>query len=71
MVLGFALVAYPAEYGNSGVMTFVVNQQDIIYEKDFGPETAKIAGAMASYDPDKSWQKVKNEALAASESMGK
>jgi len=64
MVLGFGLVAYPAEYRNSGVMTFIVNQQDIIYEKDLGPDTAKIAGTMKKYDPDKTWKKVEKEALA-------
>lgn len=55
MIGGFALVAWPAEYGNSGIMTFVVNQQGRVYQKDFGPRTAKTVGAMKSYDPDKSW----------------
>jgi hypothetical protein len=64
MVLGFGLVAFPAEYRNSGVMTFIVNQQDIIYEKDLGPDTAKIAGAMKKYDPDKTWKKVEKTSLA-------
>jgi hypothetical protein len=66
MVLGFGLVAYPAEYGNSGIMTFIVNQQDSIYEKDLGPDTAKIVGSMETYDPDQSWKKVKKEFLPAS-----
>lgn len=55
MIAGFALVAWPAAYGNSGVMTFVINQQGKLYQKDLGPETAKIAEAMKAYDPDASW----------------
>ncbi len=54
---GFAVVAYPATYGNSGVMTFVVNHEGVVYEKDLGKGTAKIAKAMAAYDPDKTWKK--------------
>jgi len=55
MIGGFALVAWPAEYGESGVMTFIVNQQGRVYQKDLGPPTAKTTGAMQSYDPDKTW----------------
>ena len=55
MIAGFALVAWPAEWGNTGVMTFIVNQQGKIYQKDLGPRTAKIAKAMTAYDPDESW----------------
>ena len=55
MIGGFALVAWPAEYGESGIMTFIVNQQGRVYQKDVGPQTAKIAGAMKAYDPDKTW----------------
>jgi hypothetical protein len=55
MIGGFALVAWPAEYGNTGVMTFIVNQQGRVYQKDLGPTTAKRAAAMKSYDPDKTW----------------
>jgi hypothetical protein len=51
---GFALVAYPAEYGRSGVKSFIVNQDGIVYEKDLGPQTAEIAGAMREFDP-KGW----------------
>jgi len=58
MILGFALVAYPVEYGNSGIMTFVVNQNGIVYQKDLGRNTGKIAAAMKSYNPDKTWKKV-------------
>jgi len=59
MTGGFALVAYPAKYGFSGVMTFIVNQDGIVYEKDLGPETSKIAGTLNEYDPDKSWRIVR------------
>ena len=57
MIGGFALVAYPAEYGNSGIMTFIVNHDGVVYSKDLGPNTAKTAGAMTRFDPDKSWKK--------------
>jgi hypothetical protein len=59
MILGFALVAYPAEYGNSGVMTFMVNQKGTIYEKNLGKNTKHIAEAMKIFDPDKTWKKTK------------
>jgi hypothetical protein len=55
---GFALVAYPANYDNSGVMTFVVNQDGAIFQKDLGPKTASIAQAMKRFDPDDSWERV-------------
>jgi hypothetical protein len=54
---GFAVVAYPASYGSSGVMTFVVNHEGVVYEKDLGASTAAVAGAMARFDPDKTWRK--------------
>ncbi len=59
MVAGFGLAAYPAEYGKSGITTFIVNQQGIVYEKDLGPKTEEIAKAMTKYDPDKTWKKEK------------
>jgi hypothetical protein len=52
MAAGFALVAYPAEYGNSGIMTFIVNHDGVVHEADLGPDTAKLAGAITAYDPD-------------------
>ena len=55
MIGGFALVAWPAEYGETGIMTFIVNQQGRVYQKDLGPKTAKIAAAMKEYNPDKTW----------------
>jgi DUF2950 family protein len=57
MILGFALVAYPAKYGSSGIMTFIVNQDDVIYEKDLGKNTEQIVRAMQTYDPNKTWNK--------------
>jgi hypothetical protein len=58
MIGGFALIAYPAEYGNSGVMTFLVNHDGDVFEKDLGPNTAKIASGMTAYSPDHTWHKV-------------
>ncbi len=62
MIGGFALVAYPAEYRNSGVMTFVVSHAGSVFQKDLGPDTAKIAERMSSFNPDKTWQKVSDTA---------
>ena len=56
MIGGYALVGWPAEYGVSGVMTFIVNQQGRIYQKDLGDKTAKIVKKMRAYDPDPSWK---------------
>jgi Protein of unknown function (DUF2950) len=58
MVGGFALVAYPAHYGNSGVVTFLVNHEGNIYEKDLGWRTAAIASGITSFDPDNTWRRV-------------
>ena len=55
---GFAVVAWPADYGNSGVKTFIVNQRDLVFEKDLGADTAKVAEAMTEYDPDATWDPV-------------
>lgn len=55
MTGGFALVAFPARYGDSGVMTFIVNQAGIVYERNLGPDTASIAKSMIEYDPDEGW----------------
>lgn len=55
MIGGFALIAWPAEYGSSGVMSFIVNQQGRVYQKDLGPSTARLAGKMTAYDPDPTW----------------
>lgn len=57
MLGGFALIAWPAEYGVSGVNTFIVNQLAQVYEKDFGAQTSELVRAVSRYDPDKSWKK--------------
>jgi hypothetical protein len=58
MIGGFAIVAYPAVYRASGVKTFSVNHEGVVYEKDLGPDTAKLAVAITAFDPDNSWKKV-------------
>jgi hypothetical protein len=57
MIGGFALIAFPAEYGNSGVMTFIVSHDGIVFSKDLGPETPAAANAIAAFDPDTSWKR--------------
>jgi len=56
MIAGFAMVAWPAEYGDSGIMTFIVNQQGRVFQKDLGPASAKIAKKIHEYDPDPTWK---------------
>jgi len=58
MTEGYALVAWPAKYGDTGVMTFIVNGDGVVYQKDLGSGTSATAGAMAAYNPDASWSKV-------------
>ena len=58
MIGGFALVAYPAEYRNSGVMTFLVSYAGTVFEKDLGPDTAGIAERMTAFNPDRTWKEV-------------
>jgi hypothetical protein len=60
MIAGFALLAWPADHGNSGVMSFLVNQQGKVYQKDLGPETAKRAAAITAYDPGEGWTLVED-----------
>ncbi len=55
MIAGFGLVAWPAEYGHTGIMTFIVNQQGRVYQKNLGPKTAKVVAAMKEYNPDSTW----------------
>jgi len=62
MIGGFALVAYPAEYRNSGVMTFIVSHAGTVYQKDLGLNTAKLAQRMTIFNPDKTWQMVSDTA---------
>ena len=59
MIGGFAVVASPAQYGNSGVMTFMVNYNGIVYQKDLGEDTEEIAARMDSFDPDETWRKAR------------
>jgi len=56
MIAGFGLLAWPAEYGDSGIMTFIVNQQGRVYQKDLGRDTGKIAPRITAYDPDRTWR---------------
>lgn len=61
MIAGFALVAWPAEWGNTGVMTFLVNQRGKVYQKNLGPKTSSIAKAMTTYDLDNTWTLTREE----------
>jgi hypothetical protein len=61
MIAGYALVAYPDKWGNSGVMTFIINQQGRVYQKNLGPNTARLASAMTEYDPDSTWKRVESQ----------
>ncbi len=57
MIGGFGVIAWPVRYGDTGVMTFIVNQAGVVYQQDLGPETAQKAGAMVTFNPDKGWTK--------------
>jgi len=57
MTEGFAFVAYPAEYRSSGVMTFIVGSDGVVYQRDLGKSTDAIASAMKTYNPDSAWKK--------------
>jgi hypothetical protein len=58
MILGFAMLAYPAQYGSSGIMSFMVNQNGVVYQKDLGEESARIAASLELFNPDPSWKSV-------------
>jgi hypothetical protein len=58
MTKGFALIAWPASYGTSGIMTFIVNQDGIVFQKDLGSATASVAETIKLFDPDISWARV-------------
>ncbi|HUN69980.1 MAG TPA: DUF2950 family protein, partial [Burkholderiales bacterium] len=58
MIAGFAMVAYPDQYGESGVMTFIVNHNGKIYEKDLGKNSAALGAKMTSFDPGAGWKEV-------------
>ncbi len=55
LIGGFALVAFPARYRDSGVMTFIVNQDGVVHQKNLGPDTSTMARQMTEYNPDKTW----------------
>lgn len=61
MIGGFALIATPADYGNSGIMTFIVNHDGDVYEQDLGPDTQTVARGIKLFDPDSNWKKVAND----------
>ena len=65
MIGGFALVAYPAVYGSTGVMTFIVNHDGVVYQKDLGRDTARAQAKIQAFDPDSTWQKVDQVTAAA------
>jgi len=61
MIGGFAAIAWPANYGQTGIQTFLVNNDGVVYQKDLGPDTAKLAAAIDSYNPDKTWEVTNDE----------
>jgi hypothetical protein len=61
MIGGFGLVAYPAERGVSGVMTFIVNHDGVVYSKDLGEDTTQLATSMTTFDPDDTWKREETE----------
>ena len=63
MTCGFAFIAYPAEYRNSGVMTFMINQDGVLLQKDLGANTSQAATAMKDFDPDGNWKPVESGAV--------
>jgi hypothetical protein len=58
MIGGFAILAHPADYANSGVMTFLANHEGVVYQKDLGENTEELAKAMQLYEPDQTWMPV-------------
>jgi hypothetical protein len=65
MLSGVGMIAYPAQHGFSGVMSFIVNHDGVVYQKDLGPETASVAAAMPVFNPDDTWQRVPTEVPVA------
>ena len=63
MIGGFALIAWPATYGNSGITTFLVNHDGVVFEKDLGNDTAKVASNTTAFNPDETWKKVEPSKL--------
>ena len=62
---GFALLAFPERWDKSGIMTFIVNQDGKIFEKNLGEKTSQIAGALKEYSPDSQWTQVQDKGLIA------
>lgn len=60
MVAGFGLLAFPARYGSTGIMTFMVNQHGDVFEKDLGEDTAQAAGNIDTFNPDDTWSRVED-----------
>jgi hypothetical protein len=58
MTNGFGLIAWPASYGASGIMSFIVNQDGIVFQRDLGPDTAAVAARTKLFDPDLSWARI-------------
>ena len=71
MTEGFAFVAYPAEYRSSGVMTFIVDRDGVVYEKDLGKKTEVLGKAINEYNPDSTWQKAQEQEETANQQMAK
>ena len=69
LIGGFAVVAYPAEYGNSGITTFITNHDGTVYQQDLGPDTDKVAGAMTAFDPGPGWTPVSDQPGTAPETQ--
>jgi hypothetical protein len=61
LIGGFGVVAYPAQYGNSGIMTFITNHDGVVYQRDLGPDTKEIAGRMTAFDPGPGWAKAADD----------
>jgi len=61
MIGGFGLIAYPAQYGVSGIKTFMVNQDGVVFEKDLGAATTELARQTVRFNPDKTWEAIKGE----------
>jgi hypothetical protein len=61
LIGGFGVVAYPAQYGNSGIMTFITNHDGVVYQRDLGPDTQKIAEHMNAFDPGPGWTKTADD----------
>ena len=71
MTEGFAFVAFPAQYRSSGVMTFIVGSDGVVYEKDLGKDSSGLAGHMTAYDPDATWRKAEEAQTSARDAQAK